>query len=175
MKRMETSVGRVALPPFDTSELLKLIQKLVTIDARWIPTVAGHSLYIRPTIIGTRDCTHTPTRLSVPFPQTHLTSLDSPRRGGVRPCNVVHHSLPNRPILPHRRAPDLAPCGQRARPLVARWYWRVQARAQLRADVPPATAGRETRLRPVPLAHRRPHHRGWRHELLRGRPPRRRW
>ncbi|KAM5538856.1 hypothetical protein V8D89_007578 [Ganoderma adspersum] len=55
MKRMETSAGRVALPSFDTNELLKLIQKLVAIDARWIPTAKGHSLYIRPTIIGTRD------------------------------------------------------------------------------------------------------------------------
>ncbi|KAI0742666.1 branched-chain amino acid aminotransferase II [Daedaleopsis nitida] len=55
MERMEMSAGRVALPPFDTNELLKLIKKLVTIEKRWIPTVKGHSLYIRPTIIGTRD------------------------------------------------------------------------------------------------------------------------
>lgn len=63
MKRMEISAGRVALPSFDTNELLKLIQKLVAIDARWIPTVKGHSLYIRPTIIGTRDCTSPPLSL----------------------------------------------------------------------------------------------------------------
>ncbi|TBU38847.1 branched-chain amino acid aminotransferase II [Dichomitus squalens] len=55
MKRMQISAARVALPPFDTAELLKLIHKLVALDARWIPTVKGHSLYIRPTIIGTRD------------------------------------------------------------------------------------------------------------------------
>ncbi|KAI0695286.1 branched-chain amino acid aminotransferase II [Cerioporus squamosus] len=55
MQRMEMSAGRVALPPFDTNELLKLIKKLVLIEKRWIPTVKGHSLYIRPTIIGTRD------------------------------------------------------------------------------------------------------------------------
>ncbi|KAI0696412.1 aminotransferase [Cerioporus squamosus] len=41
MQRMEMSAGR----------------KLVLIEKRWIPTVKGHSLYIRPTIIGTRDCT----------------------------------------------------------------------------------------------------------------------
>ena len=56
MKRMEVSAARVALPPFDTNELLKLIKQLVLLEQRWIPTVPGHSLYIRPTIIGTRDC-----------------------------------------------------------------------------------------------------------------------
>ena len=56
MERMEMSAGRVALPPFDTNELLKLIKQLVMIEKRWIPTVKGHSLYVRPTIIGTRDC-----------------------------------------------------------------------------------------------------------------------
>ncbi|KAH9916249.1 branched-chain amino acid aminotransferase II [Epithele typhae] len=55
MQRMETSGGRLALPPFDTNELLKLIKKLVLIEQRWIPTVPGHSLYLRPTIIGTRS------------------------------------------------------------------------------------------------------------------------
>ena len=59
MQRMEMSAGRVALPPFDTNELLKLIKQLVMVEKRWIPTVQGHSLYIRPTIIGTRDCTYT--------------------------------------------------------------------------------------------------------------------
>ncbi|KAJ8472937.1 hypothetical protein ONZ51_g8189 [Trametes cubensis] len=55
MDRMAMSAGRVALPPFDTNELLKLIRRLVAIEQRWIPTQKGHSLYIRPTIIGTRS------------------------------------------------------------------------------------------------------------------------
>ncbi|THH27958.1 hypothetical protein EUX98_g6226 [Antrodiella citrinella] len=54
MARMKRSVARIALPAFDTAELLKLIKKLVAIEARWIPNVKGHSLYLRPTIIGTR-------------------------------------------------------------------------------------------------------------------------
>lgn len=53
---MEMSAARVALPPFDTNELFKLIKRIVMIEKRWIPAVKGHSLYIRPTIIGTRDC-----------------------------------------------------------------------------------------------------------------------
>ncbi|KAG5650720.1 hypothetical protein H0H81_011267 [Sphagnurus paluster] len=55
MERLARSAERVALPPFDTEALLILIKRLVTIDARWIPARPGHSLYIRPTIIGTRS------------------------------------------------------------------------------------------------------------------------
>jgi branched-chain amino acid aminotransferase len=56
MARMERSRARVALPGFDTDELLKLIQKLVNIEQRWIPKTKGYSLYVRPTLIGTRPC-----------------------------------------------------------------------------------------------------------------------
>ncbi|KAG6915375.1 hypothetical protein DXG01_011776 [Tephrocybe rancida] len=54
MARLTRSAERVALPPFDEDALLVLIKRLINIDARWIPTKPGHSLYIRPTIIGTR-------------------------------------------------------------------------------------------------------------------------
>ncbi|EMD32136.1 hypothetical protein CERSUDRAFT_119111 [Gelatoporia subvermispora B] len=54
MARLKKSADRLALPPFDEGEVLKLITKLVTVEARWIPATKGHSLYIRPTIIGTR-------------------------------------------------------------------------------------------------------------------------
>ncbi|RPD73786.1 branched-chain amino acid aminotransferase II [Lentinus tigrinus ALCF2SS1-7] len=55
MARLARSAGRVALPPFNPDELLKLIKQLVTIDKRWVPAAKGHSLYIRPMIIGTRS------------------------------------------------------------------------------------------------------------------------
>lgn len=56
MARMDQSRDRLALPAYDTTELLKLIKKLVALETRWIPRVPGHSLYIRPTLIGTRAC-----------------------------------------------------------------------------------------------------------------------
>lgn len=59
MARMTRSRERVALPPMDTDELLKLICHLVKLEERWIPRVQGHSLYIRPTLIGTRPCKRT--------------------------------------------------------------------------------------------------------------------
>ncbi|KAG6818934.1 hypothetical protein H0H93_016983 [Arthromyces matolae] len=55
MERLVRSSERVALPPFDPEALLVLIKRLVMIDERWIPSKPGHSLYIRPTIIGTRS------------------------------------------------------------------------------------------------------------------------
>ncbi|KAH9067019.1 branched-chain amino acid aminotransferase II [Lactarius deliciosus] len=54
MERMVRSAERVALPPFDADALLILIRRLVAIEARWIPRARGCSLYIRPTLIGTR-------------------------------------------------------------------------------------------------------------------------
>ncbi|KAG6826548.1 hypothetical protein H0H92_015401, partial [Tricholoma furcatifolium] len=54
MERIVRSAERVALPPFDPDALLTLIKRLVAVDSRWIPSKPGHSLYIRPTIIGTR-------------------------------------------------------------------------------------------------------------------------
>jgi len=54
MARMQSSLERVALPPFSPDALLVLIKKLVQVDRRWIPNAPGCSLYIRPTIIGTR-------------------------------------------------------------------------------------------------------------------------
>ncbi|ESK90589.1 branched-chain-amino-acid aminotransferase [Moniliophthora roreri MCA 2997] len=55
MKRLVKSVDRVALPPFNPEALLTLIKKLIHIDRRWIPSKPGYSLYIRPTMIGTRS------------------------------------------------------------------------------------------------------------------------
>ncbi|KAF8203307.1 aminotransferase [Pholiota molesta] len=54
MKRMNTSANRIALPTFNGSALLDLIKDLIRLDQRWIPTEPGHSLYIRPTLIGTQ-------------------------------------------------------------------------------------------------------------------------
>ncbi|KZP22076.1 branched-chain amino acid aminotransferase II [Athelia psychrophila] len=53
--RLATSAARVSLPPFDQDAMLKLIERLVVVDSRWIPAAPGYSMYIRPTIIGTRS------------------------------------------------------------------------------------------------------------------------
>ena len=56
MARMHRSRARVALPDFDTAEFQKLIEQFVLVESRWIPSAPGYSLYLRPTIIGTRPC-----------------------------------------------------------------------------------------------------------------------
>ncbi|KAJ1020878.1 hypothetical protein NDA18_005726 [Ustilago nuda] len=53
MKRMNTSASRIALPTFEGEQLITLIKKLVALDKGWIPSDPGHSLYIRPALIGT--------------------------------------------------------------------------------------------------------------------------
>ncbi|TFK18894.1 branched-chain amino acid aminotransferase II [Coprinopsis marcescibilis] len=56
MARMVMSAARMALPPFNPNALLELIKELIRVEKRWIPKTdePGYSLYIRPTIIGTR-------------------------------------------------------------------------------------------------------------------------
>ncbi|GAA5906656.1 hypothetical protein JCM6882_008086 [Rhodosporidiobolus microsporus] len=54
MKRMLRGAERMAFPTFDADVLIELIKKLVALDERWVPTDPGCSLYLRPTMIGTR-------------------------------------------------------------------------------------------------------------------------
>lgn len=54
MERMNRSAARLALPVFNPDALLELINLLVMMDSRWVPKAPGCSLYIRPTMIGTR-------------------------------------------------------------------------------------------------------------------------
>ncbi|KAG6866792.1 hypothetical protein C0991_008728 [Blastosporella zonata] len=54
MKRMNNSARRIALPTFNGDAFLELIKELIRIDKHWIPKESGHSLYIRPTLIGTQ-------------------------------------------------------------------------------------------------------------------------
>ncbi|KAM0790633.1 hypothetical protein ACM66B_004495 [Microbotryomycetes sp. NB124-2] len=54
MERMTRSAARLAFPDFTGEHLETLIKKLVAIDANWVPTEPGTSLYIRPTMIGTQ-------------------------------------------------------------------------------------------------------------------------
>ncbi|KAG8756849.1 hypothetical protein FRC14_002603 [Serendipita sp. 396] len=52
--RMARSAERLALPVPDPDALVILIKKLVSLERRWIPKAPGYSLYVRPTLIGTR-------------------------------------------------------------------------------------------------------------------------
>ncbi|PFH50735.1 hypothetical protein AMATHDRAFT_75423 [Amanita thiersii Skay4041] len=54
MKRMNSSARRIALPTFNGNALLDVMKELIRLDKHWIPKEPGHSLYIRPTLIGTQ-------------------------------------------------------------------------------------------------------------------------
>ncbi|OAX33734.1 branched-chain amino acid aminotransferase II [Rhizopogon vinicolor AM-OR11-026] len=53
MKRMNSSAQRLALPTFNGDALIECMKELISLDRNWIPKEPGHSLYIRPTLIGT--------------------------------------------------------------------------------------------------------------------------
>lgn len=53
MIRMNKSAARITLPAFEDEELIKLIEKFVLVDERFVPKGEGYSLYLRPTLIGT--------------------------------------------------------------------------------------------------------------------------
>lgn len=54
MARFKNSVRRLALPDFDETELLKLIDRLLDLDHSFIPNKDGYSIYLRPTMIATQ-------------------------------------------------------------------------------------------------------------------------
>ncbi|KAI9850225.1 MAG: hypothetical protein M1838_005995 [Thelocarpon superellum] len=54
MARFNNSSARLALPTFDGPALTELIAKFVSLERRFIPSMRGYSLYIRPTMIGTQ-------------------------------------------------------------------------------------------------------------------------
>lgn len=51
-ERMNTSALRMCMPRLPIDKVLKSLKSLVYLDRDWIPTAAGSSLYIRPTMIG---------------------------------------------------------------------------------------------------------------------------
>ncbi|KIJ21456.1 branched-chain-amino-acid transaminase [Paxillus involutus ATCC 200175] len=53
MKRMNISAQRLALPAFNGNALIECIRQLILLDRHWIPKEPGHSLYIRPVLMGT--------------------------------------------------------------------------------------------------------------------------
>lgn len=53
MKRLCVSGERLCIPPVDVDSTVEAIAKLVEMEADWIPTAAGTSLYIRPFILST--------------------------------------------------------------------------------------------------------------------------
>lgn len=52
MERMNASAVRSGLPTFNGNELIKCINRLISIDQEWVPHSEASSLYIRPTLIG---------------------------------------------------------------------------------------------------------------------------
>lgn len=52
MLRMNNSAKSSGLPTFDSMELIKCMNRLVSVDQEWVPHSESSSLYLRPTLIG---------------------------------------------------------------------------------------------------------------------------
>lgn len=52
-KRLNRSSERLNMPPIDEAFIVNAIQELVRVDADWVPSKQGASLYIRPFVIAT--------------------------------------------------------------------------------------------------------------------------
>ncbi len=50
-RRLNRSAARMCIPPVDEGFALEALKELLRLEKRWVPGVAGTSLYIRPTII----------------------------------------------------------------------------------------------------------------------------
>lgn len=53
VRRFNRSAERMCMPPVDEAFFLDAIRELVRLEADWVPSSAGASLYIRPTMIAT--------------------------------------------------------------------------------------------------------------------------
>src|ERR1700744_1565663 len=52
-KRLNRSAHYLCIPEIDPALVEESIRALVEVDQRWVPSKAGTSLYIRPTVIAT--------------------------------------------------------------------------------------------------------------------------
>ncbi|KAI1281989.1 Branched-chain-amino-acid aminotransferase, cytosolic [Halotydeus destructor] len=89
MARMAESAARASFAPFDTSELMACIRKLIEIEQDWVPDPENYkSLYMRPTMIGIE-----PTLGVASSKQSLLYVILSPVAGyfaaGIKPVNLI--------------------------------------------------------------------------------------
>jgi branched-chain amino acid aminotransferase len=87
--RFNASAIRMAMPELPESAFIRAIELLVTQDSDWVPTVEGHSLYLRPFMIAT----HRGLGVSRPSPSYLFTVIASPvgpyfSSGPVKPVSV---------------------------------------------------------------------------------------
>ena len=53
VRRINSSCGRMCIPPLPEQDTLAAIEQLIRLEAGWVPSKPGTSLYIRPFIIAT--------------------------------------------------------------------------------------------------------------------------
>ena len=54
-KRMNRTAQRICLPELDVNEVLYALKQLLSLESEWVPSEAGTSLYVRPTMLATEE------------------------------------------------------------------------------------------------------------------------
>ena len=91
-KRLNRSSERLSIPHLDEIFVVRAIQALVRVDAAWVPSKKGSSLYIRPFVIATEAA------LGV-RPAAHysfiiiMSPVDAYYEEGLQPINILGREL----------------------------------------------------------------------------------
>ena len=132
-RRFNRSATRLAMPELPEELFVAAVEALVGVDADWVPTAAGQSLYLRPFMIATEA------------------------QVGMRPAHEYLFLLiafPVTPFFPGEVRPVTVWLSVGVRPGGGRRHRRGQVRRQLRRQPARPAAGRREGLRPGGLARR---------------------
>ena len=53
LRRMNVSAERMCMPTIDVDDIFEALKQLIQLDAAWVPSTQGATLYIRPTMVAT--------------------------------------------------------------------------------------------------------------------------
>ncbi len=87
MERVNISNDRLCIPPINVNDMVEAIAELVKVDADWIPTLPGTSLYIRPFIIATEPALGVKVSSTYKF-ITILSPVGSYYKEGINPVKI---------------------------------------------------------------------------------------
>ncbi|KAL4734751.1 aminotransferase [Aspergillus similis] len=107
LARLNRSAARLALPTFDEPRMLEFLAKYVDLESRFIPHLPGHSLYLRPTLLGTDASISVSRPRSAMLFAVTLQATRSPVRawpGGVGEFKVGGNYAPS--IVPQEEAAE---------------------------------------------------------------------
>lgn len=97
-KRLNRSSERLSIPQMDEEFFVRAIQELVRVDAAWVPSKKGSSLYIRPFVIATEAILGVRPSMQYSF-IIIMSPVDAYYEEGLQPVNILVESYYARSVL----------------------------------------------------------------------------